>query len=396
MKKQYLLVALMLCCVACNSKKKAPLAELSPSDLFEKFRKQVVLIKNKSYFKVTFDNGTALYYTRLYESGFGDLTSYEEEAKENATEAYGTGFFIGKKGVIATNFHVVSGITGLLERTDFNGTLVHALQTSLTDLKEDISLNATRLKNLHPDDSVYLQALPQAYLSAAEDRKPGTINDADGDAEEAAEEPADTTAEYLHKRIDSLLTANSSMEELTTQHFKIEIVTVELSILLDASTKNGREFPCHLVSLSQDKNVDLAVIQTDSKEVPEGIGEFTDLTTENDDGHYGATMQETEVMKVTTPLYLIGYNYGPEIAATSDGIKVQLSKGEVTQESDQYRVLYSVPSLPGSSGSPVFNNKGKIVAINYSGYSVKENFNYGVLSSHLKYILDHEAITTLP
>ncbi|BAV09522.1 Trypsin-like peptidase domain-containing protein [Filimonas lacunae] len=391
MKLHFRLLVLLLLAACNNNKSKVPLEELSSSDLFEKFRKQVVLIKNKSYFKVTFDNGVKMYYTRMSESGFSDITTDEEEAKKNAEEVYGTGFFIGKKGIIATNFHVVSGVHKLLENVDFQQNVKAALEETQRELKYDISWQAAMLKQKHPEDSTYLQAIPASSLSPID-----IGNDGEGEGEEDVNGPADTTTTFFHNKIDSLLGANNSMEALTSQSFTIDIVTASLTVQLDASTKDNNEYPCHIFALTQNKKVDLAVIQMDSKEIPAGVGDITDLTKDNDNEHYGTTMQQLDTLKVTTPLYLIGFNYGAEIATTSDGIKVQLSKGEVTQESDQYRVLYSVPSLPGSSGSPVFDKKGRIVAIHYSGYAVKENFNYGVLSAHLKYILEHDPVTSLP
>lgn len=391
MKLYFRLMTVAISLAACNNKKsKEPLADLSSSDLFEKFRKQVVLVKNRNYFKVTFDNGTVMYYTRISDNGYSDLTLNEQEAKDNAEEVYGTGFFVGDKGIIATNFHVISGITRIPESIDFQQNVTEALRVSREELVNDISWSTAMLKRSHPEDSVYFQTIPQALLNTSDEKALAA-----GSAEEE-EEDIDTTVTAFHQRIDSLMKAGSAMETLAAQPFTTEIVTAELTIQLDASTKDSKEYPCHILSVSQNKKVDLAIIQTDSKEIPFGVGQITDLTKDNDEEHYGSTMQKLEVLKVTTPLYLIGYNYGTEIATTSDGIKVQLSQGEVTQESDQFRVLYSVPSLPGSSGSPVFDKKGRIVAINYSGYAVKENFNYGIISSHLKYMLDHEAVTTLP
>jgi V8-like Glu-specific endopeptidase len=46
-------------------------------------------------------------------------------------------------------------------------------------------------------------------------------------------------------------------------------------------------------------------------------------------------------------------------------------------------VLYSIPSLPGSSGSPIFGESGELVAINYAGINNTQSFNYGILSKHL-------------
>lgn len=391
-------LAFMLLCVSCKEKKpKTELAALSSSDLFEKFRKQVVLIKNRSYFKATFDNGTAMYFTYIHDGGYSDITSDEEEAKNNAESCSGTGFFIGTEGQIATNFHVVSGLHQTPDKVNFQQRVIEALHVSRDGLVNDISWTAARLKYKHPEDSAYVQTIPQGFVNPADEKQVAAAEGGPQDAEEAEEETAaDTTVTGFHERIDSLLEANKLVEALSTQSFQVEIVTMDLSVQLDASTKDAATYPCHILSLSQDRKVDLAIIQMDSGKTPAGVGAITDLIINNDEDHYGTTLKNNDVLKVTTPLYLIGFNYGEEIANTSDGIKVQLSKGEVTQESDQYRVLYSVPMLPGSSGSPVFNKKGQIVAINYCGYTSKDNFNYGILSSHLRYMIEHPPVTTLP
>lgn len=394
-------LAFMLLLVSCKEKQpEKELPVLSSSDLFEKFRKQVVLIKNKNYFKATFHNGTAMYFTYIHDDGYSDITSDEEEIKERAEVCSGTGFFIGTKGQIATNFHVVSGLHQTPGQVNFQQRVIQALHISRDGLVDDISLAAVILKNKHPEDSAWVQALPQGFVNPKDEKafkEAEARGETGADGEDEEEEPViDTTVAGFHKRIDSLLEANKLVEALTMQQFQVEIVTAELSVRLEASAKDDTIYPCHILSVSQDRKVDLAIIQMDSEVTPAGVGVVTDLVTENDDEHYGSTLRDKDVLKVTTPLYLIGYNYGEEIARTSDGIKVQLSKGEVTQESDQYRVLYSVPMLPGSSGSPVFNKKGQIVAINYCGYTSKENFNYGITSNHLRQMINNDPVTTLP
>ncbi len=56
---------------------------------------------------------------------------------------------------------------------------------------------------------------------------------------------------------------------------------------------------------------------------------------------------------------------------------------EFSQSPDQERVLYSIPTLPGSSGSPVWDENGDLIAINYAGINNTQSFNYGILSKHL-------------
>lgn len=50
--------------------------------------------------------------------------------------------------------------------------------------------------------------------------------------------------------------------------------------------------------------------------------------------------------------------------------------------------MYSIPTLPGSSGSPVVNLHGELVAINYAGLKETQNFNYGVRVKYLKDLIN--------
>jgi len=70
------------------------------------------------------------------------------------------------------------------------------------------------------------------------------------------------------------------------------------------------------------------------------------------------------------------------------GLKAQLTQGTVSQEADDHKVLYSIPSLPGSNGSPVIDQWGNLVAINYATVSNSQNFNYGINAKYLKALLN--------
>ena len=50
--------------------------------------------------------------------------------------------------------------------------------------------------------------------------------------------------------------------------------------------------------------------------------------------------------------------------------------------------MYSIPALPGSSGSPVVNLQGQLVAINFAGINTTQNFNYGIRVKHLKNLIE--------
>ena len=84
---------------------------------------------------------------------------------------------------------------------------------------------------------------------------------------------------------------------------------------------------------------------------------------------------------------MIGFNQGTEIGTTEDGLKNQLTQGTVSQTPDNNKVLYSIPTLPGSSGSPIIDEWGNLVAINFAGIENTQSFNYGILSKHLKKLI---------
>ena len=74
---------------------------------------------------------------------------------------------------------------------------------------------------------------------------------------------------------------------------------------------------------------------------------------------------------------MISFNLGPQLALTTEGIKSQINLGNISQKTDE-QLLYSIPSLPGSSGSPVVNEQGELVAVNFAGLSTTQSFNYGI------------------
>ena len=86
-------------------------------------------------------------------------------------------------------------------------------------------------------------------------------------------------------------------------------------------------------------------------------------------------------------LFMSGFNLGPVLAVTKEGIKTQFNSGTISQRTAE-RLMYSIPALPGSSGSPVVNMQGQLVAVNYAGLNGTQNFNYGIRVKYLKQLLE--------
>ncbi len=74
---------------------------------------------------------------------------------------------------------------------------------------------------------------------------------------------------------------------------------------------------------------------------------------------------------------------------TDEGLKSQFTSGSVSQKQGE-KIMYTIPALPGSSGSPVINGKKQLVAINFAGLSGAQNFNYGIRIKYLRDLLDSQ------
>lgn len=84
---------------------------------------------------------------------------------------------------------------------------------------------------------------------------------------------------------------------------------------------------------------------------------------------------------------VLGYNAGfyMQDMELQEAIKPQAQHGKITNTSEKYRIGYDVPTLGGSSGSPVLNKQHQVIAINNSGFGQEQGFNYGV---RLKYLIE--------
>lgn len=91
-------------------------------------------------------------------------------------------------------------------------------------------------------------------------------------------------------------------------------------------------------------------------------------------------------------LYMIGFNQGPTLASTNDGIKAQITQGYISQNTDSIKIMYSIPALQGSSGSPVVNQYGELVAINFAGINGTQSFNYGIRVERLREIVNDQSV----
>lgn len=140
---------------------------------------------------------------------------------------------------------------------------------------------------------------------------------------------------------------------------------------------------CSRISRSIDKDVDLALIRTTSRELPKDC-DYIDLSEDLEDDKQNLNPGSSATM--------IGF------PATSSGVFVELDDlnqlkamvmdGKITRAPTKYEVQYDILSRQGASGSPVFNQEGKLIAINYKGDT---QLNYGILSGYIADLMDENS-----
>jgi S1-C subfamily serine protease len=322
-----------------------------PVDVYEKYHKSVVMLYHTYLYQVTM-GPNSWYFT--YDKDKQTINEWNTNISEikQPLASYGTGFFIDREGRIATNKHVVD---------DWFNTYELTVRNILRDWMQNNVLSYG-----HEKDSATQRISEWSAIRY-------DMNRTDEERDNAA-----TQVEAWQKLQNEWANDQNYYDGLLSSlgEAKFKVVTLFLGYALDGThTDNITDYKeCVKMNISKDDNIDLAIIQTKDKRLPTDVNEPISLDDITSSGQ----------VKVGEDVALMGYNWGPLIANSDKGLRVQKTDGKISQESDGIRVLYSIPSLAGSSGSPVFNKAGKLVAINYAGYSTTQSFNYGILAKYLK------------
>ncbi|MBP5517724.1 MAG: trypsin-like peptidase domain-containing protein [Bacteroidales bacterium] len=319
--------------------------EKSAEEIYNEKASGVVMILNEHFYSVTLPTGNTFYFTGI-EDGKLQNVAFSQNQIQTAY-SFGTGFFVDKYGGILTNRHVVNHYVKKSDVVHYVQNLLTALASYAQERQEKAMYEGGRiyqyLRQSDMSDS-YSQALKQRLYELSQEY----------------EEAQSYIAQI--KRIDASQIA-------VRCHGKIGIAYNDSYVTGPSDFK-----PCTVEKESEDENVDLALIRLSDKQTPEGAAIF------NAGIDSMGNIHENTADKLTLDqqLYLIGYNQGIALASTTEGIKAQLTSGKISQKPDQYRLLYTIPILQGSSGSPVVNSYGDLVAVNFAAVSGTQSFNFGI------------------
>lgn len=325
----------------------------------------VVLVQNQSYIEVVLPDGESVFFSS-YDDNDG-LTGYtREEDSVEKTISYGTGFFISERGEIATNNHIV---TSTVSDKNIIGAVSSAFDMVRMAAYELFCKSRDQYEELlaHQDDIEF------AYLF-------------------------DEITDYEYSQYSHALeVAKSDMKECETAYNVLNLTSMndcevirhnEISIAYNNThVTNTTDFvPC--VITKTDDEHDLAIIQLKDMQTPDNKFVFE---VPDEDPLKTYSWQEKITKRVSedknSKQYMMSFNLGPVLGVTPDALIAQFNDGHISQKTSD-RIMYSIPALPGSSGSPVVNRQGQLVAINYAGIDGTQNFNYGIRVKYLNNLIN--------
>ena len=339
----------------------------------------VVMVANQFYYKVTLPTGKVWYFTGFDKDGdFENWTMDLEEIQKNKKMLTGTGFLISKDGKILTNRHVAAPTIDLSDTKKSVRALLDGMAEMVRAEMQSMSEKYDELENAKRACYSYNEYDGNIYV---DDEKMQQIE------QEQAE---------LKEAYDGDSEIKNSLKTIDLSELKVETVC-ELGIAYNNTfvTKITDFIPCVMTSVSDKENVDLAMLQLKSKQTPDGKYVFAVSDKDEEQGFVDKVKNlfaptDKDELQTEQKLYMIGFNAGFTLSNTSQGIKAQITSGTISQKPDNDKIMYTIPSLPGSSGSPVVNEYGKLVAVNFAGMTGTQSFNYGIQSKRVLQFVNND------
>lgn len=343
----------MLC--SCGKK------EYTDQELFDTCASGVVLILNQSYYETTLPNGNKIYFSGFDGEELANLTFEEEDILKNKSISFGTGFFVSQTGEILTNRHVVASNINDSQVKSTIKDLYSAIIELVDYVQEDLSNQFDQLES-QKSDCYYFDYFGDLCCNNAQ-------------LADIESKQAELKVQYQENEETLENLKNTDYSELSTR------CVSELGVAYNNTfvTNVGDFKPCVFIRSADDDQTDLALIQLKDKTTP--VNSYVFSLPKDDES-------DVEPLGINEHVVMISYNAGIHLSNTAIGIQAQLNTGNISQKGDGIKVMYSIPALQGSSGSPVINKYGELVAVNFAGLTGTQSFNYGIVTERLKKFLN--------
>lgn len=335
-------------------------------ELYSECSSGVVLVVNQYYHKITLPTGKVWYFSDFDEDGdLEDWTMDQEEILKNRKLITGTGFFISDKGVILTNNHVANPQIAVKDAKNSVRRVFSAMDEILKAAMQELSDQFDELEKSKSDCVQYNPYLEEYFVN---EEKLNEIK---------------TEQAQLKEQYEEFKQNKEQLKTMDLSDLSVETIC-DLGIAYNDTyvTKTSDLVPCVVVKVSDKENVDLATLQLKNKQTPDN--KYIFAVNETQEESFSDKVKnlfsdnDQQELKTGQKLFMIGYNAGFTLSNTQQGIKAQITNGTISQMPDEDKMMYTIPSLPGSSGSPVLNEYGQLVAVNFAGIRETQNFNYGI------------------
>lgn len=339
--------------------KKAPepvkLLAINGEKIFNKYQDAVVLIKHSFVYKITIDGED--FFFKDYDKRTGEISEFisYEEAKEDPNVTWGTGFFIDKQGTLLTNRHVVD-----VRPSDEEGKLI------LSGIKNRL-------------ESMYYAGVEDYQIKRSDyERLQYNNYSYDGYGSSVPEADLIRMGQILDEAQDRLSALGNYIENFETMKNRVTKTSIQFGVFFNNQKSESLNdyVQYKSVKISENPEVDLTMMK------PVNPGELIGRKIVSADMSKIDSIQ-IKPLKINEKVTMLGYNHGVAIGNTTSGMKPQLTEGNISQVTDETKVLYTIPALPGSSGSPVFDKFGRLVAVNFAGMTGTQSFNYGIQTQQI-------------
>lgn len=366
MKKFIITIIGILFIISCQEQK-------TPEQLFEERASGVVVILNEYYYEMRLPNGGCIYFTGINSDGDLDNFTLDEELIRKTPQVMtGTGFFIDKQGTIMTNRHVAQP---QLDKDQAKAAYINLIK----NIKSFIGYGLSQMQQQYADlEQLKQQSLlydPYSGNTYYDMDRINSINDKKTEIEAEFAE--------LYEKYDGI---NDQIDPSTLNVSAVCKVGIAYN---DTYVTSRDDFfgsnACVVTKVSSKEDVDLALMQLKNKKTPStayvfdilGVNKEPESMLEQVKNIFSNDKDKKE-LRINQDLHMIGYNAGLTLGTTKQGIKVQMTTGKLTQLPDGHRLLYSIPTVQGSSGSPVIDAYGNFVGVNFAKLNGSDNFNFGI------------------
>lgn len=189
--------------------------------------------------------------------------------------------------------------------------------------------------------------------------------------------------EELETGVNKILAILATQNPLLSRsQVKVEGVIEGMYIIPDGlPVSEGNLIRVTEVKGHDDVKKDVAIIQTETRELPSRVKKIIDIK--------DADTSEDCLTEGRT-VFTIGFPFGTTIAMNSNQeLKSQVHGGSITQNRGDYEFGHDAETAGGASGSPIINDKGRLIGIHHAGLTGvtggTQGFNMGIKA---KFITD--------